>query len=243
MKSTTIDKRREIIYPGDREQTIAFCAAQFISLAQEAIQKQGYFAVALSGGSTPQAIFQLLAKPPYRNQLDWTHVWLFWGDERCVPKDHPDSNYHMAMEAGFKTLPLLPEHIFPMPTEGDLQADALAYEQLIISKLPKRAFDLVMLGMGEDGHTASLFPHTQGLHVEDRLVIANFIPNKNVWRMTLTFPCINAAEHIVIYVLGSSKEGMLKRVLSKPYEPDLLPAQRLGTIQHKALWIKDRSPN
>jgi 6-phosphogluconolactonase len=112
---------------------------------------------------------------------------------------------------------------------------------LVEKILPNGVFDLVMLGMGEDGHTASLFPKTHGLHAEDRFVIANFIPQKNVWRMSLTFECINAARNIVIYVLGKSKASMVKQVLSGPYQPDDLPIQRVGTREHKALWVFDNA--
>lgn len=234
-----IDDRRDIIIPGDYAATLKFCVDLFIFIANKAILEHGYFAVALSGGSTPKAIFQTLAQEENRSKIDWKHVLVFWSDERCVPHTHVDSNYRMAMDAGFNTLPIPIENIFPMQGEGDLEHNALEYEKLIVEKIPLKKFDLIMLGMGDDGHTASLFPHTQALHDVGHLVVPNFLAEKNVWRMSLTFDCINAANHIIFYVLGSSKASTLRKVLSDPYNPNALPAQRIGTQEHKALWIVD----
>jgi 6-phosphogluconolactonase len=232
------DDRRDLALPGDREATLRFASEHFVQIAQEAIQEKGRFSVALSGGETPHAIYQGLATS-YRDQLDWDKVLLFWSDERCVPPNHPDSNYRKAMEAGLKDLPIPSEHIFRMRGEGDPEEEALAYEQLIQTYIPQASFDLVMLGMGSDGHTASLFPKTHGLHAENRLAIANYIPQLETWRLTLTFDCINNAQHIAIYVLGKSKAKTLKKVLTSPYNPDELPIQRVGTRKHKALWVVD----
>lgn len=234
------DDRRDIVIPGDAKAAIVFCVEQFIEIAQESIADHGFFAVSLSGGSTPKAIYQTLSHPPYSAQVEWKRVLLFWGDERAVPKDHPDSNYHMAMTAGFGTLPIPKENIFRMQAEDNIEENAKAYENIIKAKLGGRPFDLMMLGMGEDGHTASLFPKTHGLHTVDRLAIANFIPQKNVWRMSLTFQCINASRNIDIYILGKDKADMLKKVLTTPYNSDIYPIQRVGTPDHKALLVLDR---
>jgi 6-phosphogluconolactonase len=126
-----------------------------------------------------------------------------------------------------------------MKAEAEIESHALEYEQLIRSKLNDAQFDLILLGMGDDGHTASLFPKTHGLHAESRLVIANFVPKLNTWRMSFTFECINNAHNITITVLGKEKREVVKRVLSEPYTPDLLPSQAVGTPEHKALWILD----
>ncbi len=234
------DDRRDIVVPGNTAQTLEFSTEHFIAIAKAAQSERGKFAVALSGGSTPKAIFHLLASPAYRNRLNWHHVQLFWSDERCVAPSDAESNYHMAMEAGFASLPIPKENIFRMQADSpDLAAAAKSYESLIRRHVPAGVFDLVMLGMGEDGHTASLFPKTHGLHAEEGLVIGNFIPQKDSWRMTLTYDCIHAARYTAIYVLGKSKAAMLKHVLTAPYEPDTLPIQRIGTRQHKALWIVD----
>lgn len=235
------DEQREIVIPGDEKATLQFCVNHFIEIANQAIEQQSYFAVALSGGSTPKNIFIGLASQQNRKAIDWSKVLVFWSDERSVPPDHPESNYHMAMEAGFKTLPLKSDQIFRMKAEEDIEEQAKEYERLILEKIPSKTFDLVMLGMGEDGHTASLFPKTHALHVSPpRLVVANYIPQKNTWRMTLTYECINSSMHIAIYVIGKNKAEMVKRVFTSPYNPDELPIQKVGTPQHRALWILDK---
>ncbi|MBS4168297.1 6-phosphogluconolactonase [Parachlamydia sp. AcF125] len=234
------DERRDIIIPGNSTQTLDFCTEHFIALAENAIKKRGFFHVALSGGSTPTALFKRLSAPENRPRVRWEQVKLFWSDERAVPPSSLESNYHMAMQAGFSTLPLKAEHVFRMRAEENIEQNALAYEKLIEKEVPNHSFDLLMLGMGEDGHTASLFPKTHALHATDRLVVANFVPQKNTWRMTLTFDCINSASEIAVYVLGKGKKEMLKHILTSPYNPDHLPAQRIGTPAHKALWIADQ---
>jgi 6-phosphogluconolactonase len=235
------DSRRDLVIPGDAKETLLFCAEQFIQIGNAAIQEKGKFNVALSGGSTPKALFQLLASPLFNTRLPWEHVILFWSDERNVPPDSPDSNYKMAMDSGFSLLPVPKENIHRMPAEGlEIVVAAKTYEQLILDLVPKASFDLVMLGMGEDGHTASLFPKTHGLHAEGSLVVANFLPDKNVWRMTLTFECINAAQHISLYVIGKSKSPMVKEAFSNHYDANEIPVERIGTRTHKALWILDK---
>lgn len=237
---TSFDDRRDLIIPGDADKTIQFSVEQFIAVGQTAINERGFFTVALSGGSTPKTIYQQLSDTKYRTRLDWKKVKLFWSDERCVPPTDPESNYHMAMKAGFATLGIPEQNVFRMPADDpDPTLAAQQYEKTILENVPQGIFDLVMLGMGEDGHTASLFPKTHGLHPGTRLVIANFIPQKSTWRMTLTFECINQAREIVIYVLGKSKAAMLKQVLNAPFEPDSYPIQNIGTRTHKALWIAD----
>lgn len=238
-KIQVFDKRRDIIIPGNSEETVTFCAQQFLQIGREAIEKNGCFAAALSGGSTPNAIFKKISQPDYAQTLDWSKVLLFWSDERSVPPDHPDSNYLHAMQAGISLLPLLPENIFRMPAEKDIEENALVYEQLIREKVPSLKFDLIMLGMGEDGHTASLFPRTHGLQVKDRLIISNYVPQKHTWRMSMTYECIHMAKTICIYVIGASKAGTVEKVLLGSYDPDNLPIQKIGTPSHKALWILD----
>jgi 6-phosphogluconolactonase len=236
----TFDERRDLIIPGDHQATIHFCVEYFLAVGKAAINNHGFYAVALSGGSTPKAIFAELSKEAYRNQIDWSKVYLFWSDERAVPPSHPDSNFLMAMEAGFDQVPIPKKQIFRMEAEHDIDANARRYEELIKQWIPSGSFDLIMLGMGDDGHTASLFPKTHGLKTNERLAIANYIPQKETWRMSLTFSCINAAQNICIYVLGKSKALMVKKVLTDSYHPDLLPIQAVGTSTHKALWIFDK---
>lgn len=233
------DERRDIVIPGDAEAAIQFSVDQFIDLAKKTILQKGSFSVALSGGSTPKAIYKALSEAPESKNIDWTKVFCYFSDERSVPKDDPENNYHMAMESGLKKLPIPKENIFRMEAETDIEAHALEYEKTIIKHIPSHHFDLIMLGMGEDGHTASLFPETHGLKVQGRLVTANYVPQKKTWRMSLTFECINSAKNIAIYVLGSAKASIVKKVLEGPYQPDFYPIQHIGTSEHKALWILD----
>ncbi len=235
------DERKDIIVPGDYSMTLIFCVEHFIAASKQAIKDHGAFFVALSGGSTPKAIFERLSSSPYEQMIEWNKVHLFWSDERAVPPDHPDSNYHMAMQAGLSKMPIPQEQVHRMRAEEKIEENALDYEQQIVAALKGRPFDLVMLGMGEDGHTASLFPNTEGLSVENRLVIANYIPAKNSWRMTFSFPCINSAMNIAIYVLGASKKEILAEVLLSSNSNDRYPVQRVGTVSRHALWIADEA--
>lgn len=230
---------RDVTVPGDTKDTLTFCIEHLIDSYRAAVKDHGAFYMALSGGSTPKAIFQSLTASPHKEKVDWSKVHLFWSDERSVPGDHPDSNYHMAMESGFAKVPIPKEQIHRMVAEEKIEDHASEYEQTIQEVLADRPFDYMMLGMGEDGHTASLFPHTAALQEESKLVTANWIPQKNTWRMTLTYPCINSAKHIVIYVLGAAKKEMLERVLSDEGHFTDLPITKIGTKKHKSLWICD----
>lgn len=221
---------------------LAHTAAElFVALAKPAIAEQGRFTVALSGGSTPKALYQLLAREPYANQIEWPHVHIFWGDERCVSPDHPDSNYRMAREAFLQYVPLLPENIHPM--HGDIdpaQASAEYEQQLRIffgNGLP--AFNLVLLGMGDDGHTASLFPGTAAIHEQNRWVIGHYVEKLESWRLTLTPPVINAAAQITFLVAGKSKAERLRDVLKGPYQPDVLPSQIVKPTEGRLVWLVD----
>lgn len=235
----SFNERWDTVTPGDAKTTIQFSVDHFKRLADDAIANHGYFSVALSGGSTPKAVFQTLSSKKYKGSIDWKKVLLFWSDERSVPPNHPENNYFMAMEAGFKSLPIPPEHIFRMKAEVDIENNSVEYEKLIQEILPNGVFDLVMLGMGNDGHTASLFPNTHALHTKQRLVVANYIPKLNTWRMTLTFESINMARNIVIYVIGKNKASTLEKIFNSPYDPDSYPVQRIGTPTNNALWITD----
>jgi len=233
-----LDTRRKIAIPGDHEVMLTYAADLWIQIGNEAINEHGYFAAALSGGSTPKKIFQKLSA--MEDQLDWSKVFLFWSDERSVPPTHPDSNYRMAMEEGeLSKLPIPQSQIFRMVAEEDIESNAKAYEDVILDKLGSHPFDLVMLGMGDDGHTASLFPYTEALKTTGRLVVPNFVPQKNAWRMTFTYECINRSLHICMYVAGSSKADLLEKVLLGPSKPLEYPSQLIGTEMHPALWIID----
>ena len=229
-----IDDRRKVVIPGDQIETVAYAANHFIQCAKSAIAFHGTFFVALSGGSTPKQIFQKLSSD-YKDTIDWQKVFLFWSDERSVGPSDPDSNYKMAMDSGFSELNIPPSQIFRMKGEGDITAHAAEYEATIKKTLGVRHFDLIMLGVGEDGHTASLFPGTKGLAVTDKLVIANEVPQKKTWRMTFTFPLINSAHNIAFYAMGKSKQTILDQV----FTTDTLPSSKVGNPLHPALWILD----
>ncbi len=232
------DQTKNIVIPGDKETTITFCAKHFIYCAGQAIQTHGRFIVALSGGSTPKAIYDLLGSH-YVKAIDWSKVYLFWSDERNVPQDHPDSNYHMAMTSGLSKLGIPAHHIFRMHGEASIKEGAKLYEKTLKEILHNEPFDLIMLGMGEDGHTASLFPNTEGLKEKHHRVIANYIPEKNTWRMTFTIPYINTASNIVFYVIGSSKKEALYKAF-KASSPSEFPCTLIGTKEHPALWVIDK---
>lgn len=241
MKKLSIDERRSLMISGDKEATLKACVEHFIDQANRSIKDHGLFSVALSGGSTPKAIYQKLATPKYINRVDWSKVAVFFSDERSVAPDNPDSNYKMAMDSGFSQLPLPKEHIHRMQAEENIEENALSYEKKLLEVLGGRAFDYIMLGMGDDGHTASLFPGTDALNVNERLVTANYVPQKETWRMTFTYPLINSATNIVLYVLGEGKAQMLKRVLLEKDPENALPSSLVGTAEHPALWIADDS--
>lgn len=230
----------DIVISPTKKEAIHFGAEQLIALAQDSIEKRGKFVVALAGGTTPLEMYQLLASSEYRDLVDWSKVFLFWSDERAVPPDHADSNYGQTM-AALAALPVPKDQIFRMQGEGDLEENARAYEALILQHASAGILDLVMLGMGDDGHTASLFPKTHGLHTKkDRLAIPNYVPQKSTWRLSLTFACINNSRHIVIYVLGPTKAAMVKRALLGPIDFDEIPIQRVGMARTKALWVLDK---
>lgn len=233
-----IDDRRGAVVPGNQEEAIRFSAKHWIEIAKKSIAERGRFAVALSGGSTPNAIYRAIESSAAVREIDWTKVFFFWSDERSVPPEHPDSNYRSAMDSGLSRLPIPPAQIFRMKAEKEIERSSEEYEALIRQTLGITLFDLVMLGLGSDGHTASLFPNTAALETQDRLVVANHVPEKKTWRMTLTIPCINQSWRTVFYVFGPSKQTIVWNVLKAP-RISAWPASQIGTIDRKALYILD----
>lgn len=221
------------VVPGGFEETIDFCVQHFACSCQQAVKERGAFYVALSGGSTPKAIFQKLTSPPIANLIPWNHVHLFWSDERSVPPTDPESNFRMAMDAGFSKMAIPANQIHRMKAESDIEAHAKEYELL----LRDIRLDLVMLGMGEDGHTASLFPNTEALDMLDQAVVANYVPQKKTYRMTFTFKQIHAARQVVLYVLGASKKQKVSEIL---HSHAMYPVSLVGTRENKSLWILDQ---
>jgi 6-phosphogluconolactonase len=228
----------------DPEQVARSAARRFVELAREAIDEKGTFSVALSGGSTPRRIYELLAGEEFRQQVSWAGVHVFFGDERTVPPDHADSNYRMANEAMLSRLPIPFENVHRMNGVGDAAANASEYESELRGFFGDSAWprlDLVMLGMGDDGHTASLFPGTAALDEQQRWVVANWVEKFDTWRITLSVPAINAARHVLFLVTGAGKAGRLREVLRGERAPARLPSQliqpRGGTLE----WFIDRA--
>ncbi len=233
----TWDARREIVVIQSGADAVVWGSQHWIHTAQRAIQQKGRFVVALSGGSTPKAIYQQIARV-HEKELDWTKVWLFWSDERAVKPDHPESNYKMAEDSGLLKLPIPSAQVFRMHAEAELEKNALDYERIIRERVGGGLFDLVMLGVGEDGHTASLFPHEEVLKETKRLVRAVYVESKKSWRMTLTFACINASAKAVVYALGPTKAAIVPLVLGSAVVSSF-PASAVGTAERKALWVMD----
>ena len=238
----------EVRHVADKEAVSRVAAEEFHRLATAAIAARGRFSVALSGGSTPKRLYEILAGPPWRETIDWGRVEIFFGDERSVPPDHPDSNYRMAREAMLDSLQLAPTRVHRMEAERpNLDAAALAYEATLArvfglraadaSALP--AFDLVFLGMGPDGHTASLFPHTAALHETKRWCVPNWVPQQDTNRMTLTVPVLNQAANVIFLVAGDDKAEPLSEVLEGPSDPERLPSQRIRPGTGKLLFLVD----
>jgi len=221
------------IFP-DVEALSKAAAAEFVRCAGETVAARGRFTVALSGGSTPKRLYQLLTTEPYRSQIDWGRVEIFWGDERCVPPDHKDSNYRMAREAMLTQLPIPAEHIHRLEAErADREAAARDYEAVLArvfgvsSGGEPPALDLILLGMGPDGHTASLFPHTQALDETRHWVVPNHVPQLNTDRLTLTRPILNRGREVLFLVAGADKAERLVEVLAGPADPKRLPSQSI----------------
>jgi 6-phosphogluconolactonase len=215
----------------DDYESMSQAAAQlFIDQAARAVREHGGVTVALSGGHTPQRTYELLAQSPLsdrhpRQEVPWQQVHVFWGDERCVPLDDPQSNARMTREALLDHVPIPDAQVHPIRCAHDPEQAAEDYAAELRAHLGERHFDLVFLGLGENGHTASLFPGTDVLDVRDRWTGAIYVAEQEMWRVTLTAPLINEATVIAFLVAGASKAEIVHRVLEGPYEPKRLPAQ------------------
>jgi 6-phosphogluconolactonase len=221
-------------------------AEKFAETVEAAVAKRGVARLAISGGSTPQATFKLLAAEPFVSRIPWDKLQLFWVDERCVGPDSPESNYGVARDLLLSKVPIPAENVFRMEGELDPEVAASRYESTLrnVMKLEGAetpAFDMVTLGMGPDGHTASLFPNTEGLNELGRLVIANHVPQKDVWRVSLTWPVINHASEVVFEVEGPGKTDVLAEVLTGPRDPDRLPSQLIRPANGKLLFLLDEA--
>jgi 6-phosphogluconolactonase len=241
----------------DADELALKAARLFARLADQYVMGSGRFTVALSGGSTPRAMFSLLAAKPFLETVPWSSIYFFWGDERSVPPDHPDSNYRMADETLLSKVPAPPENVFRIPAElADPERAAEEYSTTLqmffltgphaarsltapLSTVPR--FDLIWLGMGPDGHTASLFPHTTALNETSAIAVANYVPKFETHRITLTVPTINNARNVSFLAAGADKAETLKNVLEGPYQPDTYPSQLIKPGKGTLLWMVDEA--
>jgi len=245
---TTHDARGEVAVFESTARLMDAAAEAFVQCAAEATRSSGRFTVALSGGSTPAALYALLATDAYAARVDWSRVHVFLGDERCVPPDDPASNYRMAWERLLAHVPVPAHQVHRIRGEDDPAAAAAAYERELRAAFstpdgaprtdPGARFDLVLLGLGPDGHTASLFPGTPAVRERERWVVAHRVPVAPSWRVTLTAIVINVAADVLFLVAGD-KASILRRVLEGPYEPDVLPSQTIAPRAGRLRWLVD----
>jgi len=223
---------------------VARAAAQyFVEQCRESVRRSDGFCVALSGGSTPKLLYELLANPnePFREQIDWDKTFFFFGDERNVPPDHPDSNYRMVYEAMLAHVPKT--NVYRIPGEKPAPQAAEEYEDALVEVFGPNVpdLDLIFLGLGEDGHTASLFPHSAALKETERLVIAPWVEKFNAYRLTMTLPVLNNGKSVVFLVTGASKAEILREVLKPERKPDLYPAQAISPTNGAVSWLVDKA--
>jgi 6-phosphogluconolactonase len=236
----------EVLYTVDASlEAVNKRAAQyFVDGIRAAVAARGKARIAISGGNTPKHTFELLAEAPYRDLIPWDKLEIYWVDERCVAPDQPDSNYRMTRLAMLDKVPLKPEQVFRVLGELDPEEAASKYESAIrqsfrLEGAEMPIFDLLALGMGPDGHTASLFPHTEGLHELMRIAIANHVVQKESWRVTLTSPVINRARNVFFLIEGKDKVDALKHVFLGPPDPEMYPSQLIRPASGRITLLLD----
>lgn len=258
MSTTALNLSDQSVRIYQNAEELALKAARhFARLADQYVISSGRFTVALSGGSTPKAMLSTLAAEPFLDTVPWSSIFFFWGDERCVPPDHPESNYRMAREALLSRVPVPEQNIFRMAGENphpeqaaeDYSATlrnffltgpgAPATGTTPLLQLPR--FDLIFLGMGADGHTASLFPGTAALHAEHQIAVANYVEKLQAHRLTLTAATINNARNITFLIAGTDKADTLKAVLTGPSQPETYPCQLIKPGHGSLLWMLDEA--
>lgn len=224
----------------DYEAMSVAAAHFFVAACHFAIAKRGKFVAALSGGNTPRRFYEILASPAFSQNIPWKKVFLFWSDERFVIHSSPDSNYKMVKESLLDRIDIPPKNVFPIPVTGDPEQCARQYEMMIRKFFDNRpaAFDWLMLGTGNDGHTASLFPNTPVLIENRRLIKQVWLEEKQAWRITFTYPLINKAKQIILLVSGKEKRHVIDAVFSKPVKK-IFPVQYVNA--EKSLWIIDKA--
>lgn len=217
-------------------------AGRFVAAARSALADRGVFSVALAGGATPKAMLELLAEEPFRSRVKWDAVEIYFGDERCVPPDHPESNYAMAHAALLSKVPIDPAKIHRMRGEIEPNEAAREYGLLLKKNFPDKGIDLVLLGMGDDGHTLSLFPGTAAVDEREHRVVANCAEHSTTgrsWRITMTAPFVNTSGAILVCVTGAKKAARVAEVLEGPRDPQRLPIQLIEPASGKMVWLLD----
>ncbi|PWB78080.1 MAG: 6-phosphogluconolactonase [Candidatus Methylomirabilota bacterium] len=247
-RERTVEHAGELVVQADPVALAQEAAERFVRYAEEAVTRLGRFTAALSGGSTPTRLYSLLAAEPYCSRLPWQKTHVFWGDERAVPPTHLNSNFHTAHTTLLSHVPVPADQIHRMQAErADLDVAARDYEAEIaraFAPLPSDeppAFDLILLGLGADGHTASLFPYTHALQETTRWVTPNYVPTLRTHRLTLTPPILNRAETILFLVSGSDKAVALQAILQGPTDPERLPAQLIRPVTGRLVWLVDKA--
>ncbi len=228
----------------DKEQLSVAAAELFVKQAREAVQQRGRFTVALTGGSSPVLMHKMLSESPYAEQVPWDKTFVFWGDERWVPLTDERSNARMAQETLLDQVPVPAGQIYPMWAEGTEPKDfAVRYEEILKEHFGEEAprFDLILLGMGDDGHTASLFPHTGVLRERSRWVEAYYLEPQSMYRVTLTASLINQARTICFLTFGEKKAHALHQVLEGERNPEEYPSQLIAPDEGELLWYVDKS--
>jgi len=241
---STSEARPRVQVFDDAEAVARGAAGRFVELGRAAIDARGCFSVGLAGGSTPKRTYELLASEAYREQLNWSKVHIFFGDERCVPPDHSESNYRMANEALISRVSIPPPNVHRINGLGDAVANASLYEdelRTFFNPASWPRFDLVLLGMGDDGHTASLFPGTKALVEPRAWVVANWVEKFGTFRITLTAPAINHAANIAFLVTGATKAERLLEVLRGALDPEKLPSQLIQPLDGSLFWLVDKA--
>ncbi len=240
---------RDVVVRPTVDALMRTAADEIVTAAANAIRATGRFAIALSGGSTPRRLYEVLAREPYATAIAWQHSDVFFGDERCVPPDDPKSNYRLAHETLLARVPVAPERVHRMRGEDPPDAAAAAYERELRTAFatsagpprstPGACFDVVLLGMGDNGHTLSLFPGSPALAERERWVVAVRVDADPPERITLTAPVANAARLALFLVAGAEKAPMLARVLEGPHDPTDLPAQLVAPHDGRVRWLLD----
>jgi 6-phosphogluconolactonase len=227
----------------DTESLSRGAADLFAKAVEQAVASRGLFSVLISGGETPRRTYDLLAREPFCQRIPWKYVHLFWGDERCVAATDPRNNAHMARRTLLDRVPLPEQQIYPMVCQGAPQMAASYYERVLRAHFPDgvASFDLVMLGLGDDGHTASLFPGAATLEEQHHWVMPTQKPGEDIMRVTVTTPLLNQARQVVFLVSGPGKATVLQRVLEGPYIPGELPAQLIKPLYGTVLWYVEES--